>query len=326
MDPLTALAPLDLPNFRTRRYLGDDLCLPLTAFAEVDRVVIRELYEVLQELFSILTTSSEDHKLPNVQTFLSRRDPDHLVSRVQPLGYASHAANPLPLMAKTIHDVRGGGLTPLLAKLQLAKLCGLTADTLNSMFFLARDHLKIMRNALLGLDDAKRQEDLLPKLHGISFIVDKWNQATIRADDRELRIEVDCRQQVDISECCVEFGALDRILYNLLNNACRHSTGETLRLVIFAVPESAGENLRFVLLNEVSAEDRARLDSLDPKTLFATGVSTTGSGYGLAVAAEFVANAFGLSTPAQAVEGGYLGAGSIGGDFAAWFHWPIVAD
>jgi signal transduction histidine kinase len=131
---------------------------------------------------------------------------------------------------------------------------------------------------------------------------------------------------VAISECCVEFGALDRILYNLLNNACRHSAAERIHLALFPVPDENGENLRFVLLNALKEEDRVRLRSMDLKTLFQVGVSSTGSGYGLHVAAEFVAHAFGLASPEEAVADRYLGANLIADQFAIWFHWPIVAE
>jgi hypothetical protein len=123
-----------------------------------------------------------------------------------------------------------------------------------------------------------------------------------------------------------KFGALDRILYNLINNACRHSARESIQLVLFPVPDPQGENLRFVRLNALSSGDRSRLRGADWHALFRAGVSTTGSGLGLNVAAEFVANAFGLATPDEAVAAGYLGAQLLHDQFAIWFHWPIVAE
>ena len=74
----------------------------------------------------------------------------------------------------------------------------------------------------------KRADDLLPKIHGTDFIVQKWQGATLHGQGRGIRIEVDCPQAMAISECCVEFGALDRILYNLLNNACRHAASDRI--------------------------------------------------------------------------------------------------
>ncbi|WP_201505674.1 hypothetical protein, partial [Escherichia coli] len=131
------------------------------------------------------------------------------------------------------------------------------------LYFLTRDHLKIMRNALLGLDDAKREEDLLPKVHGTDFIVQKWSGAALHNHGRQVRLEVECPQPVAISECCVEFGALDRILYNLMNNACRHAASDHIRLVLFPIPSPDGDDLRFVLLNSVSADDLSHLRQME---------------------------------------------------------------
>ncbi|HEX8295594.1 MAG TPA: hypothetical protein VF593_04805 [Chthoniobacteraceae bacterium] len=325
MDALLDLAPLSLRNHRLRRYLGDDLCSPLSSFEPVDQILIRKLYAFLQALFEALKDGAETTRADRLQELLQQYDPEDVVTQARELGRASYAAAPSPQLAKTVHDLRGGGLTPLLGHLQLAQL-GLSGAGLDTLYFLTRDHLKIMRNALLELDDEKRNEDLLPKVHGTDFIVEKWNGAVLHHERREIRLVVDCAQPAAISECCVEFGALDRILYNLINNACRHVANDSIRLVIFPVPDAGGENLRFVLLNSVTEADAENLRARDLPQLFEAGVSTTGSGFGLSVAADFVANAFGISDPAQAVAGRYLGATFVESDFAVWFHWPIVAD
>jgi signal transduction histidine kinase len=322
-----ALAPTELPNRRVRRYHGDDLCLPMSAFSPGDAARLRELYDYLQELLAVLAPRGS--LPPAIEPFarlLERRPTDEVVSLARQFGQESYAADPSPLLAKTIHDLRGGGLSPLLGHLQFAELGKVEEGTLNVLYFAARDHLKIMRNAVLGLDDVQRELDLLPKLHGTELIVQKWQGSTVRWQDRAVRLEVDCRQQTAISECCVEFGALDRILYNLLNNACRHAAADPVRLVLVPVPDPTGDNLRFILLNEVSREDLAFLARRDLGSLFDEKTSTTGSGYGLAIVKEFVSHAFGLDRDAQAVQQGYIGARLLGERFAVWFHWPRVLE
>ncbi len=326
-DSLYDLAPTELPNLRVRRYHGDDLCLPLAAFTPGDAQRLRQLYGFLQELLAVLAPSGTRPATPGpLRAFLKRQPAEDVVTLATDFGRESYAADPSPRMAKTIHDLRGGGLTPLLGQLQLAELLGVEEAALHTLYFLTRDHLKIMRNALLGLDDEQRDRDLLPKLHGTDLIVQKWHGSTVHYSGRAVRLEVDCRQQTATSECCVEFGALDRILYNLLNNAARHAAGDAARLVVLPVPEPAGDNLRFVLLNDVSAQDREFLGSIDLGTLFEERTSTTGSGYGLAIVKEFVGHAFGLKSEAEAVRKGYLGARLLGGAFAVWFHWPRVLE
>lgn len=216
-------------------------------------------------------------------------------------------------------------MTPLLGELQFVEMeCD--PRSLDALHFLTRDHLKILRNALLGLDDRKREEDLLPKAHNTRMIAEKHHGALLRSQGRAVRVEVECPEHMNISECCVEFGALDRILYNLLNNAVRHAATDTLLLALLPVPDGEGENLRVVLSNAVTAADAEDLRATDLATLFQYGVSTTGSGSGLSVAAQFVANAFGLASPEQAVAGKYLGAALSEDNFIVWFHWPVLAD
>jgi hypothetical protein len=321
------LAPTNLPNCRVRRYHGDDLCLPMAAFASEDSSRLRRLYDFLQELLVTLAASSPDIRpTPALVDLLERTSPDELVALASSFGRESYAADPSPRMAKTIHDLRGGGLTPLLAQLQLAQWGGLEKAPLNSLYFLTRDHLKIMRNALLGLDDEQREEDLRPKLHGTDLIVQKWHGASLPNHGRAIRLSVECRQRTAISECCVEFGALDRILYNLMNNACRHAASDEIRLVLLPVPDAEGDNLRFVLLNEVGTKDLAFLKQTNLDTLFDERTSTTGSGYGLPIVKEFVTNAFGLEQESEAVTRGYLGARLLGSAFAVWFHWPRIVE
>lgn len=322
-EDLTSLGRTDLCNYRVKRYRGDDLCVAMSLFTKNDEATIRAVYRFLQQLLAILRP--DNARDASFCRFLKETDIGALVERAAGLGYESFQLHPTEILAKAIHDVRGGGLTPLLGQLQLCVLDH-QDPPLDALFFLTRDHLKIMRNALLGLDDAQRNEDLQTKLHGTDFIVQKWSGALLHSEGKETRLEVICPEEVAISECCVEFGALDRILYNLLNNACRHTCGASIQLAIFRVPERTGMNLRFVLLNRIDARDEERLKHMDLRVLFRTGVSTTGSGYGLNVAAEFVAHAFGIKNPEDAVEGEYLGVKLLGNRFAIWFHWPIVTE
>lgn len=325
MDSLRELAPLHLENRRARRYQGDDLCLAISVFEQVDEHAIRDLYAFLQRLLTAVSEGSDAIRRSAVLELLAERPVDDLVAMVTRIGSASFRTNPSPLLAKTVHDIRGGGLTGLLGQLQFLEI-DRGPEAMHALYFLTRDHLKIMRNALVGLDDAHREMDLLPKAHDTRMIVEKHDGAVLHSLGRNLRVTVECSEHMNIAECCVEFGALDRILYNLLNNASRHAATDTVRLGLLPVPDAHGENLRLVLINAVTEADAERLRAIKLAALFEFGVSTTGSGSGLAVAAQFVANAFGLSSPEEAVAQQYLGARMLGTDFAVWFHWPVLAE
>ena len=323
---LLALAPTTLRNFRLRRYHGDDQAVDVDAFADDDARVIRRLYDFLQGLFVILKDEGEA-RANAFRWHVQGEEIETLFGQVGRLGIATLATDETPLFGQVLHDVRGGGLTCILGQIEMWKLGAPGHGLFDTLYYLVRDHLKIMRNALLGLDDPRRSADLEIKIHGSDLILKRWDGLRVKAgDDREIQVEVECPSTLAIAECCVEFGALDRILYNLLNNARRHTSSGRVRLVLFPVPDEAGAIARFVLLNVLGEQDRARLAKTNFQTLFRSGVSTTGSGFGLAVVAGFVANAFGIAQPADAVKKGYLGATLLDDQFAIWFHWPIVPE
>jgi signal transduction histidine kinase len=323
-DALYRLAPNTLRNFRVHRYHGENLCLPLEAFTEEDRKRVRALYEFLQHLASALSAARKPALTSSAAAVLDLPSAEHIADIMSQFGRSSYQAQPSPLMAKTIHDIRGGGLTPLLGQIQLSSAPGFGQTPFDAIYYLTRDHLKIMRNALLGLDDVRREEDLQFMIHGTDLLVQKWNGAHLYEFGRDMRVTVECGHSIPISECCVEFGGLDRILYNLINNACRHAATDRVQIVLLPVPDKNGENIRFIILNEISPKDRDYLHTLKLSALFEERASTTGSGYGLAIAADFVRNAYGLSSHTQAIADGYLGAAIVENSFAAWFHWPRI--
>ena len=331
IETIATLAPSILPNRRSRRYAGDDVYSKLSDFAPADQAIVRRLYAFLQELFERLNPDAvgNGRMTPELRAFLAHLDVDDWVSTARAFGSASHDGSPSAQLAKTIHDVRGGGLTSILGYLALMAMDGgRKVDGLSGLFFLTRDHLKIIRNAIVGLDDEKRAEDLLPKLHTIGLIVEKWDGAMFGPADGQVRVAVDHRYDGPIAECCVEFGALDRILYNLMNNAVRHAAEKEVRLFVLPLPDkSEPENLRFALSNSVGDADIAKLrqmgDLHDLRQLFVSGVSTTASGLGLTIVADFVCNAYGIVGRDDAFQQGYLGACVKDGNFIVWFHWPM---
>lgn len=316
------LAPVDLTGRRVLRYHGDDQAVRIECFTAADRRVLQRVYDFVQGLFEI-ARGDRTTCLAALGAIVARQDFATLFDEVANFGISSYAQNPSTLLAEVIHDIRGGGLTALLGNLELWQRTKKDPTIYETLFFLTRDHLKIMRNGVHGLDDVQRQLDFHLKLHDTDLIVEKWNQLHLLIANEQISLEAECPRPVPIAECCVEFGAIDRILYNLLNNAARHTADHRVKLILFPVPGDDGPNLRFVMRNALRDADRACLQGRDLRALFAPGYSTTGSGLGLAVACEFVANAYGL-TPREAVDEGYLGARLLDEDFVIWFHWPIV--
>ena len=342
---LLDLAPLHLPQRRNIRYRGDDLCVPLGQFAPRDQASLQDLYRVLSELLYDLADdkTSDAEKWASVARWNRRHSLNAIFADVRALGRDSLEEAPGEEMAKALHDVRGGALNALLGRLQIYERLPRGEEPLRMLFVLARDHLKIMRNAILGLDEVRREADKQRKSHDVKLILEKWQDSVVGAkwQERPVRMSVDCRYEGALTECCLESAAVDRIFYNLANNASRHAVGDRVEMVIFPLPEPPGECVRFVLSNEVSAPDAAYLralgqpgagaDSADKGSglsllgLFEPGESSTGSGLGLTVVADFVAGAFGLRDRTEALRERYVGARLDGHTFRVWFHW-LAAD
>ena len=212
-----------LVNRRRLRYQGDDLCVHLDQFAEADRRVIESTYRFLQGIFPPLKryhAEADGASLAQAQSLVDGLDLVERLDDVRRLGVESvRCERAGELLGKTVHDLRGGAMCGLLGLLQVAQMAPLDPLQAHQLFFLTRDQLKIMRNALLGLDDAKRQADLLPTMHGVDLLVEKWQDAVLGEEGHRAVIRVDSDYLGNIAECCVEFGALDRVLYNLINNA-----------------------------------------------------------------------------------------------------------
>ncbi len=343
-EVLLALAPAHLPNFRKVRYGGDDLCVALDGLAERDRALLRRFYQVLSELLNSLTDGSTNdaQKWEALDRWTQRHDLDRFIDEVRELGLASSAENPGEALSKAMHDLRGGALSALLGRLQLLGYLPREENQLKAIFVQTRDHLKIMRNALVGLDDARRDADRKPRAHAMHLMLTKWQDAVVgpKWHERPIRMEIDCRYDGALTECCMESAAIDRIFYNLSANACRYAADDRLEMVVFPVPQPTGSDcLRFVLSNEVSEENAATLRSMMQagatggsghdgsdrlSALFEPEVSSTGSGFGLTVVADFVTMAFGLRDRAEALRERYLGAVLDGRTFRVWFHWPMA--
>jgi hypothetical protein len=98
-------------------------------------------------------------------------------------------------------------------------------------------------------------------------------------------------------DSCLEFSTLDRIIYNLLNNAARNAYDHVMQFHVLPIPRrETVENLRFVIANQVSGEHATRLNAAVPDLgqLFRSGFTTGGHGVGMSIVADFCMQAFGI--------------------------------
>jgi hypothetical protein len=321
------LAPLDLKNYREDRFRGDSNRSQLSDYADEDRQILLRIYQTLQGVFQELLQGHQDHE--QISRVLTERDSQReLISAdTRLLGVATLGMNQSRHLAQVIHDVRGGALQSLLIRWEMFAAFPDASTSLSAVFFLLRDHLKIMRNCVADLDTKRFADDSARKDHGTDLLLEKWTSADFYGGSIPAQIEFDCTYAGTLCESCLEFSTLDRIIYNLLNNAARNATDHVVQFHILPVPkQETAENLRFVIANRVSGDHASKLSAAvsDLGQLFQSGFTTGGHGVGMSIVADFCTQAFGVYDDKTARKDGYYGARWIQDTFVAWFHWPVA--
>ena len=252
---------------------------------------------------------------------------DLILADTRQLGIATLKTNQSRHLAQIIHDIRGGALLSLLIRWDMFATFPDATSGLSAVFFLLRDHLKIMRNCVADLDTRRFADDSARKDHGTDLLLEKWTSADFYGGSIPVQIEFDCTYEGTLCDSCLEFSTLDRIIYNLLNNAARNADDHVVQFHILPMPrQEAAENLRFVFANRVSGDHATRLSAAVPDLgqLFRSGFTTGGHGVGMSIVADFCTQAFGIYDDEKARKDGYYGAQWIGDNFVAWFHWPVA--
>lgn len=321
-----------IPDFEgtnaTVRYIGEDLGVPMDVLTPEQQSVLSDTYQMSLALLGCCRKYRQSGTLAG---FLSDMDALNWKCRVEvvksDLLISEDQVEALPHLRKIIHDLRGGAFSNLILMLDLIQMLGerLSLWHVERLFFLVRDHLKIMRNCIVDIDVEARQADLQPCYHSTALLREKWDGYTLGQKQVRYRSEAD----VDIASCCMEFSTLDRVVYNMVNNALRHTRDAMVDLYVEPVQTSEDLNMRIVTANAVDDAHKQQLEERFGEklhNLFKGGFTTTGSGVGLSICTECVKNAYKLKSNEQTIERGFVGAHLKGNLLYVWVHWPQMAD
>jgi signal transduction histidine kinase len=328
-EQLAALAPARLIRARAGKYFGDTLTISIGTLPGEHAAIVRRLYSFLLALRD--HTYQAAHRDRGVEAldalgdFLVRHGFESLIQECATLRAAMTAEATREIVRQTYHDVRGSSLTSLVAHLEMALAGEAEPDDVARIFLLARDHLKIMRNAIHDLDQAAYALDLRQEQHSVDLLREKWTSVAHHTERGSVRVVLDCDFSGWISDRCMEMSSLDRVLYNLINNAAEHADGDVVLVRAFAIDQNATTHLRFAVINRVREEQRAILEDRlqgQLERLFQGGFTTAGHGIGMGICGEIVSHSYGLRSVRDACDRGYLGVRIIDGCFVAWFHWP----
>lgn len=302
-----------LQNYRSDRFDGGLIRCDISAFHRDDQRIARALYAALERVKNLNPTMPAD----------ANEVSNRLEQIVRQFGEASRSPDITQSVRRVLHDVRGGSLFALIFTLSASDAAGAWFETGQ---FLAADHMKIMRNAIHGLDDAAVAQDLTSHDHGVAALEQRWTTASLRNQSGDVEVRFDARWQGNFAQNCYEFSTVQRIIYNLLANACRFTADQTVTFQVLGVPETKATDVRFVLENPISPSQELVLqDQLKGNYgVFGDGVTHTGEGLGLGICADFVSAAYGIADRQATLDGEYIGATLNADRFVSWFHWPML--
>jgi K+-sensing histidine kinase KdpD len=320
---LQDLAPQNLTVYRSERYDGGGFSVSIHDFPGGDQDTILQVYHQIKGLYDVWLYMQDgpDYALLKSQIEQKFNRPEFL-KLAQQMGQVAQVNQiASPMLRKVIHDIRGGGLTILVGCAQLLALFPEDESLVTQAVFTARDHAKLMRNAIYDLDPVVTQADERLKIHPIDDFVYKWQDSSFQVHNKSVQVVVRCTFSGNITSRCLETSAIDRILYNYINNAARFSHDNKVQLSIFPVGDGL---VRWVVRNALSQNQLAWLQETVGTNfgiLFKGGLTHGGQGIGLSNCADFVAASFGLE-PDEAIKQAYLGAKVRNTHYYAWFHWP----
>ena len=317
METIWGLAPTTLENDRATRYRADDQALPLDALGAENRPVIAALYELLAELDGIVGGDRDLRDPAPLLAFLAQHDIGELLHRLRRL----RADQGRDHVAEALHDIRGGAMTALFVQLTRVGRVPYRPEIARAISIYVRDHMKMMRNVVSDLDSAARARDLALLPHSLGDLSRALAEFTATVGDEEGVVYVSCPTYAVIADSCVECAAIDRIAYNILNNAARHTDRPWIGVWLVVLEK----DLRVAVANSISAQQRAALTEQlagDSNELFGS-FTTTGSGHGLRIVGELVGRAYGVPSTAALIARGYIGAKVIDEGFLTWLHWPL---
>jgi signal transduction histidine kinase len=318
LEAILQLAPKGLTNYRSDRYRADEQAVELSAFAADDAAVITSLYAFLSELAGVVGGQHDLADPAPLLAFVARHDLHELVFRLQRLGADAPQDRQL---AEALHDIRGGAMSALFVQLSRLGRVPHRADMARALSIYTRDHMKMMRNVVRDLDPAARARDLSPLPHSLGDLARALREFTGVVGEEAVVVDVVCTAEGVIAESCVECSAIDRVAYNLLNNAVRYADRPAIEAWLLVLES----DLRVVVANSISSAQRSVLSELfenDPEALFGS-FTTSGSGHGLRILSELVGRAYGIASTETLTESGYIGAKLVDGCFVGWFHWPL---
>ena len=325
-EVLRALAPGDLQTYRAWQF-DPHRRVDLDAFFADQAATFRDLYASIQHVSRETAHARAAGALRDALRSSTLLDAGRRARMLVSL----HEPTASTQMQRAIHDVRGGALAALTLLFEHARSARCEDEMRRELHFLARDHLKIMRSAVRGLDDLADANDVELRPHRLDDILAGIRALRFPVKGVPHGVELHLGYSGAVTSSCMEAASLKRVIYNLVNNATAHAKAPPIHVWTLGVPAASPTSARVVVSNVVDSAAAAELEhNLTPASASEAlpplwnGYTTTGSGIGLGSVVQTVADAHGLNRVQDAIRLRYVGASVVDGNqFVVWFHWPL---
>lgn len=330
-EEIGRLTTRPIVSYRSARYAGGRVAVRLERdFGDVEIGLIRSFYRELVHLLELTRPRPDSEVIEAtrraaLEAFFGQTKLIRFAEEIEQVAISAERTADQSL-AEVLREMTGGAFFGIFAAVQILRTDETDPEGFGSLYYLVRDHLKILRSLIEDLDPEGRERDEALNLHPISLMREKWDGALFQVGDRRIRVAFESSFEGHVAERCIEFAEVDRLFYHLAQNAAQHGIGKKLGCQVEVTPDK--NSLRWVFINPIDSPTRRSLMKLiaEGNSLFDSGTSLNGKGWGLNVVAQSVDNAYGLSGKRYGESVGYYGVRIDPERFVVWFHWPIVAE
>ena len=318
LDPVPAAS---IVNHRSTRFSGETQTCKLSELSTQSLDELRWLYRWLETVGEYSSKNlSQPAVLSEFETLVTRDNVDRVVDAARNVRSAQKESI---RVARILHDLRGTALHQLVGLADLWLMGHVVVGDLQAVAILARDHAKVLRHSLIGLDEERRLLDSVRRLHGVENLRSRFPFLLLFNLDGDVRVDFASEWNGEFAITCLEFSTVLKQLYNLMGNAARHTADQSVLIRVYPKTPVEPRSVRFVVANALTPAERA---TMSPSVLAKLwrGHTTTGSGLGLVASAALVAEAFGLEGSEREVDLGYVGSHVTENGYIAWLHWPSV--
>jgi hypothetical protein len=268
----------DIVIHRTTRFSGETATCSLDEFTDSSLDNLRWLYDWLEQVGAFSARDFSDAEvLSGIEAFIAGGGLKRVVESVRNVTPAQTASL---RVSRLLHDLRGTALQQVVGLASLWQEGEVEPDTPRAVAILARDHAKLLRHSLIGLDEQRRLLDVGLRLHGVANLRNRMPWLLLSNDAGTVRIDFAAAWHGDFAITCPEFSTVLRQLYNLMGNAARHTANQLVLIRVYPTHEAEPRSVRFSVANALTPAEYAMLS---PGVVARSwrGYTTTGSGLGL---------------------------------------------